>query len=152
MMAGFPLAFISDGWHTSMSFQIFVTEFIIDLFAYYLFWFLIIFFINKYFKKINVHKYLTATLLILATLIIIVTTYIMAMPENIFKIKRDFNVDVIKTGYKFTWQHKDRPDINKYYPFKINERPTLHLRTLGHDQQTSTFYLYCTAAMGLTVH
>jgi hypothetical protein len=32
MMTGFPLPFVCEGWHTSMSLQIFMAEFLINLF------------------------------------------------------------------------------------------------------------------------
>ena len=41
---------------------------------------------------------------------------------------------------------------NSYSAYLERQPTTLHLRTLGHDQQTSAFFLYCASAMGLTVH
>ncbi len=39
MYWGFPFAFVGEGWHTSMSLQIFVMELIADLIFYFLFWY-----------------------------------------------------------------------------------------------------------------
>ncbi|WP_222931286.1 hypothetical protein, partial [Xanthovirga aplysinae] len=47
VMSGFPLIWISEGWHTSMSLQIFVKELIINLLIYFVFWFTIVYTINR---------------------------------------------------------------------------------------------------------
>src|SRR3982750_2694356 len=62
MMVGFPLAFISDGWHTSMSLQIFAFEFLVDFFVYSLVCFLLVFFVNRYLTKIKISKWATGLL------------------------------------------------------------------------------------------
>ncbi|MDN5201008.1 hypothetical protein QQ008_06540 [Fulvivirgaceae bacterium BMA10] len=114
MMAGFPMAYLSEGWHTSMSLQIFVVEFLIDLLTYFMFWFLLVFCINRLLIKIRIHKILTILLLTLTGLIMIGTTIIFSMPEHVYKSTRDFEITVLETGYKFFWQKTERPDFEKY--------------------------------------
>ena len=116
IMLGFPLAFVCDGWHTSLSLQIFITEFIIDLLTYLVFWFLLIFGIDRFLIKISVHKILTISLLVLTGLIITATIMIASMPNHVYQARRDFDVKVMVTGYKFIWQQQDRPDFDKYDP------------------------------------
>ena len=58
MMAGFPLAFVCDGWHTSMSLQIFAFELMFDFLIYFSFWFLLIIFINRYLLRIKIDNML----------------------------------------------------------------------------------------------
>jgi len=118
MMIGFPLAFISDGWHTSMSLQIFIFEFVLDFLIYFLFWFLFIILIDRYLARIKIAKTLTGILWIFSTIIFSVAIFIASFPEQIFEMKRDWDMQVLVTGYKLTWTHQDRPDLSKYDPGK----------------------------------
>lgn len=121
MMAGFPLPYVCDGWFTSMSNQFFVMELIIDLLTYFLLCFLLIFIINRYVVKIKISKKLNILLMISCSLILSFAIFIASMPENIFKIKKDFDVEVKETGYNFIWQNTERPNI-KNYETKENEK------------------------------
>ena len=103
-MAGFPLAFVSNGWHTSMSLQIFVTEFIVDFLTYFLFWFLLIVIIDRYVIRVKVSRIVTVTLVTLTGLILIMTVMVLTMPDHLIKVKRDWDMEVMATGYKLTWQ------------------------------------------------
>ena len=118
MMIGFPLAFVSDGWHTSMSLQIFVLEFLFDFLVYFLFWFLLIAIIKRHLTQIKFFKILTGVLWTLSAIIIAFSVWIASFPEQIFKLKRDWDMQVMVTGYKATWTHQDRPDFSKYDPSK----------------------------------
>src|SRR5450432_1616842 len=118
MMSGFPLAYVSDGWHTSMSLQIFLAEFIIDFLIYFLFWFLLIFIIDRYLTRIKFSRILTMLLWTLSTLIFTLAIIIASMPDQIIKVKRDWRMQIMTTGYKLTWKKQERPDFNKYVPRK----------------------------------
>jgi len=111
MMAGFPLPFVSDGWHTSMSLQIFLAEFIIDFLIYFLFWFLLIFFIDHYLARVKIHRLLTWTLWTLSTLIFTIAILIASMPDQIIRVKRDWDMQVIETGYKLIWKHQEGQNL-----------------------------------------
>ena len=113
MMMGFPLAFVSDGWHTSMSLQIFILELVFDFLFYFLIWFLLVILIDRYLVQIKIAKILTGILWILSTIIFVFAVWIASFPEQIFEMKRDWNMQVLATGYKLTWKHQDRPDFNK---------------------------------------
>jgi hypothetical protein len=118
MMIGFPLAFIGDGWHTSMSLQIFILEFLVDFLFYFSVCFLLVFLIDRYLTKIRISKWLTGLLWTFSTIIFSVAVFIASFPDHIFEIKRDWNRQVMVTGFKFTWTHQDRPDFTKYDPNK----------------------------------
>ena len=118
MMIGFPLAFVSDGWHTSMSFQIFVFELMFDFLVYFLFWFLLITIINQYLAPIKITKILTGILWILSTIIVAFAIWVASFPEQTFKMKRDWDMKVMETGYKLIWTHQEKPDFSKYIPNK----------------------------------
>lgn len=118
---GFPFPFAGDGFHTSMSLQIFVFELIIDFLIYFVFWFLIIFSINRFVIKVNIRRILIITLFIIAGFVLIGSLIIMSLPENMFLVKRDFKVEIKETGYKFIWQNQPRPDYNKN-PYRIKKK------------------------------
>ena len=113
MMAGFPLSFVGDGWHTSMSLQILCAELCIDFIVYFLFWFLLINFSNRYLIKIKTPNILAGTLWTLSSILLTMAIAIACMPDQIIQGKRDWDMKVIVTGYKLVWKHQDRPDFDK---------------------------------------
>lgn len=118
LMAGFPFAFVSDGWFTSMSLQLFLLEFSADFVTYFLFWFLLIFFTNRILTPFAIPKILTRILWTWAILTFSFWTLILTNSEKHIKLKRDWDMRVLVTGYKFTWKNTDRPDFSKHYPAK----------------------------------
>jgi len=114
ILTGFPLPYFCSGWHTSLSVQFFVTELIVDFFTYFTFWFLMIFLINKYIYKFKPHKIRTRILLISSSLILALNILIASNPDNSFTVKRDFKTQVLETGFKYTKQIIERPELNKY--------------------------------------
>ena len=118
MMIGFPLAFISDGWHTSMSLQIFIVELLVDFLVYFSICFLLVFLVDNYFIKIRVPKLVTGLLWTFSTLIIVISIWIASFPEQIIQTRRDWEMKVMVTGFKLTWTHQDRPDFSNYDPNK----------------------------------
>ena len=114
IMFGFPLAFVGDGWFTSMSHQIFVFELLFDFLIYFIFWFILLLTINHYLKEIKIHKFLTGILWVLSTIIFTFNIWLVSYPEQIFKMNRDWNMKIMVTGYKFVWTNQDRPDFSKY--------------------------------------
>ena len=107
---GFPLPFAGDGFQTSMSLQIFVMELIIDLLVFFCFWFLVVFSINRFIIKIRVKKIITILVLSLAGFFLTNAIFDAWWPDNMIKIKRDWNMETMETGYKFIWQKQPRPD------------------------------------------
>jgi hypothetical protein len=124
LFAGFPFPFVCDGWHTSMSLQIFVTEFFADLLTYFLFWCILIFCIDRFWTKININKIVTIVLWTLTGLVVSGATLIASNSNNLFYVKRPFDIDIMETGYKFVWQQTVRPDYYKYHPEDKNLKKT----------------------------
>ena len=114
MMAGFPFPYVCDGWFTSMSNQFFVMELLFDLIIYFLFWLILIYAINRFIVNVKVPKTLTISLMVINVFIFIIAIFIASMTENIFKLKKDFDVEIKETGYNFIWQNTPRPNIEKY--------------------------------------
>jgi hypothetical protein len=116
MMIGFPLAFASEGWHTSMSLQIFAFEFLVDFLTYFFICFLLVFLVKRYLAKIKIPNLLTGILWTFSTLIFGFAIWIASFTEQIIQTRRNWDMKVLETGYKFTWMHQDRPDFSKYDP------------------------------------
>ena len=117
-LTGFPLPFVCPGWHTSLSLQIFVFELIIDILTYFTFWFLVVYGIKKVFKSIKLPKILTIVLLSISGLILIMLGFIALNPDNIYTTKREYEMEIIDTGW--SWQDKTRPD-NETYKQQMNK-------------------------------
>lgn len=118
MMIGFPFAFVADGWFTSMSLQIFLVEFTIDLAIYFLFWFILTFMIRHFSGKKNISKVLTRTVCTLAILTTLFWSAIFIITEKHMALTRTWDMQVLTTGFKITYTPMERPDITKYAPKK----------------------------------
>ncbi len=116
MFTGFPFIFMCPGWHTSMSLQIFVIEFLLDLLTYFLFWFVLLFCVDRYVNTIRTHKIATICLWILSSFFIAFGILVASNKDNIFFLKRPYEVEVLETGYRFVWENVVRPDFYKYFP------------------------------------
>lgn len=121
IFTGFPFAFVCSGWHTSLSLQIFVLEFVANLLIYFLIIFLLVYTIDRLVIKINVPRLASIPLIVFSSLIVILSGLVALNPDNIYYLKRDFDIEIMETGFKFVWQKQERPDFNKYHPeFKID--------------------------------
>jgi hypothetical protein len=125
ILSGFPLPFICEGWHTSLSLQIFILELLIDFLVYFLFWFITIYAINSYLIKITIDRRIYSgigrALWGLAFLIIVGFVCINADPNNLFYFKRPWKMEIMETGYKLIWKNQARPDFYKYHPKQKND-------------------------------
>lgn len=108
-MSGFPFPFIANGWHTSLSYQIFIIEFLADFLIHLLLWTLILFLINKYLFTLKIPKVLN---IIIWGLVIIISgsaIFIAAMPDQVIKLKRDWEIQtLLNSGYHFIWEEQPR--------------------------------------------
>ncbi len=96
-MRGFPLICESQGFHTSMSIQIFVVEFLFNLFIYFLLWYLIVFLFNRFILKIKIRKVIYRLLIFLSVFSIALYISILATSDVELKLTRDFDVEVKST-------------------------------------------------------
>lgn len=115
LLYGFPFPFVCAAWHTSMSLQIFVSELLIDFSTYFSIWFLLLYCIHRFVKKINTRKIVTNLLGIFSGLIIAGACFIASDANNLFYVKRPFTIEIMETGYQFIWQHTERPNYSKYH-------------------------------------
>ena len=104
ILNGFPLPASCPGLHTSLSLQIFVLNLSVNVLSYFAFWFTLTYVINRFVKKIKIHKALSFILLLLAGIILTGLIFIAANPDNIYSFKRKFDIEIIETGFKFVWE------------------------------------------------
>jgi hypothetical protein len=119
---GFPLAFVCNGWHTSMSLQIFVMEFLIDWLIYFAATYLLIWLIMQYLHLNKIPKRLAIPSILVAMLIAVFSIWVASFTENLFYVKRNFKMEVIATGYMFIWQHNPANDYYKFHPESKKEQ------------------------------
>lgn len=110
---GFPFPFVGEGWHTSLSLQIFILEFFANFFTYFLILFSIVFLYHHYFTKLKLNKIISTVLWIIAALVICGAGLIASDSNNIFYLKRPYDMQILNSGYKFIWQPTVQPDYNK---------------------------------------
>jgi hypothetical protein len=115
IMFGFPLIYTCRGFHTSMSIQFFILEFLFDLLCYFTFWLLLFYAINKNFKLKIKHSIISISLYLISGILIGLEMLFVLNPDNIFKLKRNFDIEIMETGYKFFWQNTEKPDYYKYH-------------------------------------
>ncbi len=106
---GFPLPYVCNGWHTSMSLQIFFLELILDLSFYFFVWLLIVYCINRYLRPVRIRKIWVVLLFFPTIIIMALYGWVASFPENIYYFNRDFDMKILSTGYRFVWQQRNYP-------------------------------------------
>lgn len=108
---GFPFPFLGEGFHTSMSLQFFVLEFLADFVVYFTVIVMVVLAFTKWFLAFQVSKILTKTVWVLTFMLLSGFGFIVTTSNPIFKIKRDYDWRVMETGHVFIFQATPRPDI-----------------------------------------
>ena len=114
ILTGFPLPYICPGWHTSLSYQIFISEFIIDFFIYFAFSFLIVFLVNRFIWKIRTSKKIVIALYIISGFLIADPIFLLGLSDHVYRFKSDFDSKTLESGIKFWQGGIERPDLEKY--------------------------------------
>lgn len=107
--SGFPLAYVGDSWGSSMTLQFFAFEFIVDLLFYFCCWLVLVYCFNRFVIKLKVFKTITILLYSVAFLMMGGTAIIVFHGDNYLKLYRDYDMHVLKTGFKFTGEYIERP-------------------------------------------
>ncbi len=104
-MYGFPLPFQCDGWHTSMSIQIFLLEFFID-YIFYIAFFSLIFIITKRYLAFRISPKITY---FLSWILYLISTFNLIFCFIIFETKfypkRYFEINVIETKFSYVGKY-----------------------------------------------
>jgi hypothetical protein len=107
---GFPFPFLGQGFHTSMSFQFFVLEFVADFIVYFLGWVCLFYLISKRFSTTNASKLLLKIVWSFALLLAIGFIILVSTSNPVFHMKRNYDWKILQTGYVFIWQDTPWPD------------------------------------------
>lgn len=109
MYSGFPFPFAGEAWHTSGALQIFVAPLIADFIIYYLAWFMAVWCIHRLWIKWHPHK-LTVSVVWTMAAIVLLGTFILAVnKDNLFYLKRPYDMKILDTGFRFIWQNTPHP-------------------------------------------
>jgi hypothetical protein len=100
---GFPLINCCPSLATSMEWDYYIFETIINVATFSIFWFSVVFVINKYVKPIRVSNLFGKISFVLLILYAVGFTYISIEFNTKFFLKRDFKVKVVDKGYHFIW-------------------------------------------------
>ena len=114
LLVGFPWPYVCEGWHTSMSLQLFLMEGTADFLVY----FLTISLLISIFERLGItfHRNRSTTIILWSTagLLITYAIILVSISNTIHYVKRPFDMKVLETGYRFIWQQTERPDYNKF--------------------------------------
>jgi hypothetical protein len=113
---GFPLAFIGEGFHTSMSFQIFLLNWFVDILCYTIFWLIVFLIIKKLRPTFSISRWMYRAVWTISIVLVLFNGFIIGISDPIFKLKKNYDWQIMTSGYKFIWQSTPRPDINKFHP------------------------------------
>lgn len=107
---GFPLPFNCKGFHTSLSEQFFIIPFVIDFMVYFAGWFIVISTINYFRKSYKVHRLVAIPLKVMAIVVLLIAVLFIGRVENMFKLTRDFEMEIKYTGVDYIWSVPERPE------------------------------------------
>jgi hypothetical protein len=112
---GFPFAFMGEGFHTSMSYQFFILEFIANFAAYFSFWLILSLSINKWIPNFKIPSIVSKTIMSLALLLCIGFGSLISISNPVFHLKRPYEWKLLATGVIFVWENTPRPERTESY-------------------------------------
>ena len=116
IMYGFPFIYKAPAFYTSMALEYFITELILDFSIYFIIIFGIIYAINNFVYDLKFNKIFKYTLWIFAFILLSMEIWIAQFPENKFTLKRDYELKIKKTGFKFFFNsYKEGIEFDKYH-------------------------------------
>ncbi|MEO6174128.1 MAG: hypothetical protein ABIP27_03150 [Flavobacterium circumlabens] len=115
VMYGFPLIYKSPAFYTSMAEQYFIMELLIDFLFYFAVLSTILFLINIYISEIKIKINLLRFIYVIAVLLLGIEILFATVFETSFSIKRDFDIKIKQTGFKFYFSNEERNEFNKLH-------------------------------------
>jgi hypothetical protein len=104
LLSGFPFPYTGEAWGSSMSFQYFFFEFLIDLAVYFAMVFTATYFVYRYLVPRPPHKVIFFSLYIIATLFVTMGILMISATDSFFYFYREFEIKTINTEYLFIGQ------------------------------------------------
>ena len=114
VLNGFPFISSAEAWHTSMATQIFIFEFLSNLFIFFTVIFLIIYSAYRVFKMTQVNKWIYIPLWVFTIPLIILAPVGVLMFDDIIFTHRDFKIEILDQKYYLSWTGYKRPKLEDY--------------------------------------
>ncbi len=106
---GFPFPFMANG-ATSLTFTFFIQEFVLDFTVYFLFWWSVLFFINRFVKKILWHRRFWIPLWLFTLFLMMFTSLLWSDGANLYRLKNNQEYKVLKSGFHYVGDDKTRKE------------------------------------------
>ena len=113
MMLGWPLPFACDGWHTSLSHQVFFAELALDAACYLGLIALLMYALQRWLRA-RVRKGLLVGLWVVAALAMVVPILQVVLPDNVYYLHRDWELQVIDSGPELLYAPHARPEFPEH--------------------------------------
>lgn len=114
---GFPLAFVGQGFHTSGSLQLFLLEFLVDVFVHVLVWLLLLSLIKQVSIRNSIQKWINRFVLIASILLATLCGIVVFSSSPVFHWKRPYTWEVKAVGYVFIWEQTPYLHPNGQLPY-----------------------------------
>lgn len=101
---GFPLAFVGQGFHTSMSLQIFIAEFILDAAICISFWLLLFYILKRMDIRLPENIWVSRVVWSVAVSVVVISGTVIVFSDPVFHWKRPYQWEVKAVGYIFIWE------------------------------------------------
>jgi hypothetical protein len=126
VMYGFPFAYTTRGFGSSMTVQYFMLELVMDFLIYFAVILGLVFVCRKLIFQLKRQRLLTSPLMAISIVFMTFHGYRLFMRENYFDLKRDFDVIAIAQGIDWAWRKHDRYEKRieyDYYKFREKYYP-----------------------------
>ncbi|WP_281235241.1 hypothetical protein [Flavobacterium gelatinilyticum] len=112
---GFPLIYKAPAFHTSLAQQFFILEFLVDFITYFFIVFTLLFLIDKFGLKIKLNKKPLIIIYTIAIILFGIEASFATVFETSFSIRRNFDIEVKQTGFKFYFSEEERNIYHKLH-------------------------------------
>jgi hypothetical protein len=112
---GFPLIYKAPAFHTSLAQQFFILEFLVDFLVYFVIVSTLLLLIDKFWIKIKLSKKPLVIIYTIALILFGIEASLATVFETSFSIKRDFDIEVKQTGFKFYFSEAERNIYHKLH-------------------------------------
>ena len=115
IMYGFPFIYKSPTFASSMAEEYFITELIIDFTVYLGIITAIIYSINRFVYEFKFKKIVSIFLIVSSSLLVSLELFLALWPDNTISLKRDYEIIVKETGFKFYFNSSERNNFDYYH-------------------------------------
>ena len=115
IMYGFPFIYKSPAFYTSMAEEYFLIELFADFLIYFVIIIGIVYIFNRFLFEIKNRKIISVILYIIAALLLILKLFLISISDSKFSLKRDFDIEIKQTGLEYPFNNKAFKEFQHYY-------------------------------------